>query len=121
MYRIQYDRAVGLIRVIVEGFWDVSTVHAYQAELLPIMELARAERGSVLILSDARNFPVQSAEVAAEFARTPRESDPMWDRLATVMKSTLGKMQGARALAGSGARFFTSMEEAEAWLLTSII
>jgi hypothetical protein len=117
MYRIDYDRQAGIVRVSVEGFWDVATAERFGADLRRPMNEAKTSGRPVLVLSDARKFVVQPPEVAAIFARIEEEQGPLRDRLAMVVTSILAKMQGERAVAGSTARFFATPEEAEAWLL----
>lgn len=117
MYSVAYDSANGIIRMVVEGFWDVQTVDDFADEMMPMMALAKARSGRVFILSDARKFPVQSAEVGAAFGRSEATMGQLRDRMAMVVGSTLAKMQGERAVAGSSTAFFSSIEDAEAWLL----
>ena len=64
-----------------------------------------------------RNFPVQSAPVASAFAQLEEQIGSLRDRMAMVVGSTLAKMQGERAVAGSETGFFTTVAEAEKWLL----
>lgn len=116
MYKLDYDRDAGIVRMVVEGFWDVPMVEALEAALLPLLKLARAEKGQALILSDSRNFPVQSAEVAAAFDRMETRIGALRDRMAMIVGSALSKMQGKRAVMGSTTAFFSDPEEAERWL-----
>jgi len=116
MYSVTYDPEAGIIRMAVSGFWEVGMVDDLAAELKPALALARASCGQVLVLSDARDFPVQSAEVGMAFGKLEMETGPLRDRMAMVVGSTLAKMQGQRAVAGSVTAFFTSVDEAEAWL-----
>jgi hypothetical protein len=117
MFSVHLDRTQRLIRVTLEGFWDTSTIERYVAELLPCIKAAREDYDEVLVLSDARNFPVQAADVVAAFREGGGAFGIPWDRMAVVMTSTLAKMQGARTVSDPGTQFFTSVEDAEAWLL----
>jgi hypothetical protein len=103
----------------VTGFWSTQTVDALSAELLPLLTKAKASGRPVLVLSDAREFPVQSAEVGMAFAMMDAEAAKLRDRLAMVVGSTLNKMQARRA-AGSAIEFFTARDEAERWLLSAV-
>lgn len=118
MYSLRYDAERGFIRMVVQGFWDIPTVEACTAEMLPLLKAARAGGGRALVLSDARDFPVQSAEVGAAFGRMEAVTGHLRDRMAMVVGSTLSKMQGQRTVAGSTTEFFTDIAEAEAWLLS---
>ena len=117
MYSVDYDSQAGIVRMSVEGFWTRQTVEALSIDLLAVLSRVKASGRPVLVLSDAREFPVQSAEVGEAFAVMDAQAAKLRDRLAMVVGSTLGKMQARRA-AGSDIGFFDSMEEAEHWLLT---
>jgi hypothetical protein len=115
MYTLVYDAKAGFIRMTVWGFWTVETVHALFAELLPMMARVKASGKPVLVISDASQFPVQSAEVGVTFNRLDPEAKRMRERMAMVVGSTLNKMQ-ARRFAVPDIEFFSSIEEAEHWL-----
>jgi len=115
MFTIAYDSKVGIIRVSVEGFWSIQTVDAFFAELIRVFTRIKKSGRPVLALSDARQFPIQTAEVGEAFARRDLEAAKLRDRMAIVVGSTLGKLQGRR-YTGPNLDFFTSFEEAEQWL-----
>src|SRR5688500_7708926 len=100
-YRLEYDEALGVIRMTIADFWEVETVWALRDEILPLLKRARSEAQCASILSDARKFPVQSAPVASAFAQLEEQIGSLRDRMAMVVGSTLAKMQGERAVAGS--------------------
>ena len=117
MYSLAYDADAGFIRMMVKGFWTVEMVEALFAELLPLLSELKASGKRVLVLSDAREFPVQSAEVAERFGRLDPDARRYRERMAMVVGSVLNKMQ-ARRYAVSDIEFFATMEEAEQWLLS---
>ena len=117
MYNVAYDSDAGIVRMSTTGFWDTQTVTALGAELYPLLVKVKASGRPVLVLSDARDYPVQSAEVGQAFARMDADLAPLRTRLAMVVSSTLNKMQARRA-AGDAVGFFTSYEDAEEWLLS---
>jgi len=117
MYDINYDRVAGIIRIVVEGFWDVATAESFAADTNRALLDARASGRPVLVLSDARKFAVQSPDVAAVFGRMEEMQGRLRDRMAMAVGSMLTRMQGERAVAGSTTRFFATPEDAEAWLL----
>lgn len=119
MYTIAYDSKVGLVRMSVSGFWSRHTVEAFFAELIPVLSRVRATGHRVLALSDAREFPIQAAEVGEAFARGDPAVAKLRDRMAVVVGSTLGRMQ-ARRFTGPKLEFFTSFDEAERWLWSDI-
>jgi len=115
MYSIAYDSEAGIIRMSVAGFWSAQTVEALFAELVPVLAKVKATGRPVLVLSDARQFPIQAAEVGEAFVRNDLEAAKLRDRMAVVVGSTLGKLQ-ARHYTGPKLEFFTSFEDAERWL-----
>jgi hypothetical protein len=117
MYSVEYDSSSGIVRMSVEGFWTRQTVEGLSVELLAVLSKVKASGCPVLVLSDARDFAVQSAEVGEAFAVMDAQAARLRDRLAMVVSSTLGKMQARRA-AGSDIGFFDSTEDAEHWLRT---
>jgi len=115
MYRIDHDSQAGILRLIPEGFWDAATVDRLSEEIRPIARRIKASGRPLLVLSDARNFPVQSQAVMDRFARFDTMIGVQPDRLAIVSGSVLVKLQGER-IDMANARFFTTPTEAEAWL-----
>src|SRR5690349_16574789 len=96
MFSLAYDAEAGFIRMTVKGFWTVQMVEALFAELLPMMARLKASGKRVLVLSDAREFPVQTAEVAETFGRLDPEARRYRERMAMVVGSVLNKMQARR-------------------------
>jgi hypothetical protein len=119
MYTIAYDSKDRIIRMSVAGFWSTQTVDALFAELIPLLAKAKATGHPVLVLSDAREFPIQTAEVGEAFARADLEAAKLRDRMAVVVGSTLGKLQ-ARRFTGPKLDFFSTFEEAERWLWAGV-
>ena len=117
MYTVAFDSDAGIIRMSTTGFWGTQTVAALGAELHPLLVKVKGSGRPVLVLCDARDFPVQTAEVGQAFARMDAELAPLRTRMAMVVSSTLNKMQARRA-AGDTVSFFTSCDDAERWLLS---
>lgn len=117
MFSVDYDPDRGIVRLMIEGFWDAATVEAFAAETLVALRRARAETGRSLVLTDARSFQVQSLDVATAFDLAELRIGPARERMAIVVSSALSKMQGQRALAGTDTMFFTDVAAAERWLL----
>jgi len=117
MFQIGYDDAKGIVFTKVEGFWTLADVKACATDMRPYLTAAKNAAGPVLVLCDARKFPVQSPEVASAFRQMELEMGAMRDRMAIVVSSTLVKMQGQRSLDASPIEYFSSIEQAEAWLL----
>jgi hypothetical protein len=119
MYSVEEDRRMGIVRITSTGFWDVSTVDAMIAELVPIVRRIQASGGPLLMVNDAREFPVQSKDVRERFSRMGKLLGMKPDRLAIISTSALFKLQGQR-VDTVGARYFPTPEEAEAWLLGTL-
>jgi len=117
MFKIVFDDAKGIVRTTVEGFWTLADVDSCATEMRPYLVAARRTAKRVLVLCDARNFPVQSLQVAAAFRDMELNMGAMRDRLAMVVSSALLKMQGQRSFDASPTAYFCSMDEAEAWLV----
>ena len=112
------DRARGLVRIRMQGFYGIEDVEAFFAA----RRRAHAELGLPpnrhLTLNDVRDMKIQSQEAVAAFRLML--SDPAWRsrRLAFVAGQTLARSQLMRALAGrDDAGCFENVTEAEAWLL----
>lgn len=113
---VRLDASAGLIRVTVAQFWSATTNDDFLRRLEACIAEARLCADTVRVLIDARNLPVQSADVVATHipaAQTVYRSD---DRLAVVCSSTLAKLQFQRFLHVADAAYFRSLAEGEAWL-----
>lgn len=115
-----FDSTGQIVRLTLEGFWEVQTVTSFSREAQTRFRMARQRFGKVLVLVDARTFPVQSTKVAIAFDLAEAAMAPLRDRMAIVASSALSKMQAQRALRGSAAAFFSAVEQAERWLLEGV-
>jgi methyl-accepting chemotaxis protein len=61
-YHIAWDRQANVLEFTISGTWDLPTARAFDAELRAAMDQARP---GWKIYCDMREYPVQSAEVAA--------------------------------------------------------
>ena len=70
------------------------------------------------ILSDARDFGVQSKEITEAFDRMmARHADYGTRRTAIIVSSHLSRMQAQRVMSAPDIRVFLGYEEARDWLL----
>jgi hypothetical protein len=116
IYRIFLDERLGVIRTDVCGFWEADDGVIYFDQLARFIDIARRRFGSVKVLVDRRESPIQSAAVAAQMRTANARLYRPEDRLAIVVDSSLLLMQLRRLFSHAGSRAFLSSEEAEAWL-----
>ncbi|UVO50460.1 hypothetical protein M0208_07995 [Sphingomonas sp. SUN019] len=116
-YSIAFDRPNGLMRIAVRGLWTMQTVAAFIGEGLAATAAAHRTHPIYDTLVDARDFPVQAAQVTdglAEIFRVGMESNA--GRTAIVSQSHLGKMQGDRLNPNPRQKIFLAEADAIAWL-----
>ena len=114
-YTIDYEPQARLLTMRLWGFWSLATLAGYTARLLAATTKLRGQRYAVL--SDARDFPVQSSLVSAGFERIARRGAKLHrGRTAIVVGSHLNRMQAQRTVATADTRVFLDFEEARGWL-----
>ncbi|WP_404369754.1 hypothetical protein AB5I39_00100 [Sphingomonas sp. MMS24-J45] len=117
MFRLDYDVAINVLTIHVEGFWTPEMVPELSAALLQKAQALKVSGRSFDVLVELLDFPVQSNEVAdlltgvmtAGFAYTS-------GRAAVVVGSHLNKLQAERTLVHPRLRVFRSLDEGRAWL-----
>ena len=117
MYRVDYDRAAGLLTLTMRGLLSVPQAEAFAEEVRQQMTGAIARGDDLRILIDATDSMVQQAGAFAAMSQLA-EQFPDPPRSAVVVGSTLHKLQARRAIASDNIRTFESMAEARAWLDT---
>lgn len=117
VYEISLEPS-GLILTRPHGFWTSADVDGYFALLTKLCAEARTRFGRARVLSDSRNFMVQTPEVVARFENFKHILDAGTDKVALVAESELRKMQIKRGAPGDHYRLFASIDEARDWLLT---
>lgn len=119
-YEIAYDGERRLMELTLRGFWSAEDLDAFSEDLMRCARAAKQRDGDFLLLSDSRQFEVQSVDVTEGFQRamaTRLRSDEAFS--AIVVASTLNKLQAERAVKATGTRFFTDIDEARDWLLSA--
>ena len=117
MYDIRFDARKRILRLRLEGFWTPVTLARFMADLKAEATKVRASHGGFATLSDSRDFPVQSPEVAGGFAALMQgggagQAGPT----AIVVASVLNKIQAERALNTPSVKVFLALEDAQRWL-----
>lgn len=118
MYKIEFDEKARVLTLWRSGFWDVAVVEKYCADVNAKLAELRARHARFGILSDNREFPVQSMEVIKAFEPLSSSILKYWQygRVALVMKQMLGKLQAERIGSAEHVRVFFDEQEARAWL-----
>jgi hypothetical protein len=99
------------------GFWTEETAHEYMAALTREMANVRRRSSRFALLSDARDFPVQS-EAVMKILSAQNAAYEGVRKMAIVVSSTLNTMQAHRSFQSERIGVFKDMDEAFAWLDT---
>lgn len=119
-FTIDLDPARDLVRIRLSGFFSVDDVGRFQAELLLAhRRLGCAHRGGPLTINDISDMAIQSQDVVACWEAFLADPAHRSRRLAFVVGSTLARMQLQRTIRGRDAKVFTTVDEAERWLLAN--
>lgn len=119
MFHVTIDPRRPLLRTRLSGFWSVDTVDHYMSERARAVAMLVARGQRFGVVSDARAFVVQSAEVAARFVERRIPPPPLLVGTAVVVPTVLSKFQARRAL-GEGPEMFLDPDEAETWIAARI-
>jgi hypothetical protein len=113
------DRARGLVRISMHGFYRVEDV----ANFFEARRKAHAElglpRNAHRTLNDLRGMKVQQQEVIQAFQQGLAVAEEKARRLAIVVDAAMARGQANRAIASADTRYFTGVAAAEAWLFES--
>ena len=116
-HTITEDDRLGIIHIVVAGFFDRKTLDEHFAVKKRIVERWRADGRPICVLIDAVSLKPHSAEnqsyVQEAVANIYRPSD----RVALLLESSLIKMQMRRSLShGELSNYFISKHAAITWL-----
>jgi len=117
-FEFNLDRDRRLLTVAIRGFWDVQIYRAYDVRLR--VELAALKRlpAPRACLVDARDFAIQSMEVAGLMREGVTERLPLYpERTARLVSRAISHAQAARMTNDVGHRVFDDIESAMDWLL----
>lgn len=116
MYDIAYDDALNTVNLRLTGFWTKETMDQFIEEFGALAtRLGRAKRAFV-VLSDCREYPVQSAEIGEAWSRVLGSAPITTAPYAVVVGSVLNKLQAERALTAPNVSVFADMGAALEWL-----
>lgn len=115
-FTFRIDRARGLVRINMHGFYDLQDVAAF----FDARRTAHAELGLApnrhLTLNDLRGMHIQKQEVIEAFQRGLAVPEEKARKLAIVVDAAMAKGQASRAINSADTHYFTDLREAEAWL-----
>jgi len=115
-FTFRVDRARGLVRITMAGFYDTADVAAF----FEARRTAHAELGlppnEHLTLNDLRGMRIQKQEVIDAFQQGLAVPEEKARRLAVVVDAAMARAQASRAIASADTRYFAEVAEAEAWL-----
>jgi len=118
-FEIRTDATNGLLHIILRGHWSTSTVASYkQAVSAAVGQIIASGcvQGDIRALVDARGVGAQPSSVVEEYKRLFGSVNMRPFRLATIVSSSLFKMQVKR-IAIPNQRIFTDEADATQWLL----
>ena len=118
-FDIAIDADRHFMHLVLRGYWDMGMFDAFARAFRKALQDLGRTGGARYALVDARDFAVQSVEIAGKFGALIAESyaDAM-PRTATLTATTLNKLQADRA-GVQNARYFTDLAAAEAWLFAA--
>lgn len=115
-FEVDADRA--LMRITLSGFFAPSDVDRFVAERNAAFRQLRSAPNQHLTLVDIRTMAIQSQDSVEAFQRVLSDPRTVSRRLAFVVAKSLARLQIHRAAADREAGYFTTVAEAEAWLLS---
>lgn len=116
-YSVTTDTGRRMLHIVMRGYWNQVTFDAFSGEYVAALNKMKALGGLEIALVDGREFAVQAREISEQFGALIARCMPLLaKRTATVVPAHLNKLQAERAGGEMAARYFTSMDEAQAWL-----
>ncbi len=120
MYTVTIEPEHHLMRIEVVGFWSVSIIPDYVAELTRQIGALESSGGCQRILVDMTNYPIQAQAIAKAHARIiDYGRNDLKASTAVVMTSALSKLQAKRMANLAGHELFDNEESAREWLLAA--
>ena len=117
-FEIILDPHQRLLTVTLRGFWDAQTYRDYDAEVTAQLRRLSQLKPAKACLVDAREFAVQSKEVADLMIEGVAKRLPLYpERTARIVSCAISRSQAARMANTTDQRVFESVEEALDWLL----
>jgi len=118
-FSIAFDTRMKIVRAETIGFWTVPMVETYFRALSDFRRLDPTGSRGIRILIDKRKSPVYAQDVVQRIRELSDAFYGSADRVASVMTTSLSKMQFRRTFGGEHMKAFLSISAAETWLIGS--
>lgn len=115
-FLFEIDRARGLIRITMSGFYTLEDIDAFTVARRDAHRALGWPKNAHTTLNDVRQMKVQPQETVAAFRDMLADPAYRSRRLAFVVSRSLTRAQLSRALLGRSAQLFESVAAAEAYL-----
>lgn len=118
-YKINLDYEKRLMQVRLFGFWNSDVIADFIRDIEIEEKRLLVGQRPYFVLSDLREFPVQSRDIVDEMEKHLAAWSNTGSFSAIVTPSALAQMQFKRIAEGGNRKFFTIIEDANAWLVTN--
>lgn len=119
MFSFSYDPRRVLLSIVQQGYWTVEEFRDYEREFRTHHHAILKEHGSYRVVSDCREYPVQSPEVSMAFEKLFQMlMAENHGHYAIVVASALNRMQARRVIPHTNVEIFSRDEwdRAMAWV-----
>jgi len=117
-FKVTYDAVHKLLELKLEGYWSMDDFREYEAEMGSKHVQITKRTPFYRVLSDVRDFAVQSKEVGEAFGNLSNyRGEAEFGRFAILVSSALSAMQAKHVSPNANVRVFTNEAEARKWLL----
>lgn len=116
-FSIDIDADRSLVRIAMSGFFAANDIAAFSSAKRDALLKLRSRPNQHVTLVDVTAMDIQAQGSVAQFQDLIADPRAAARRMAFVVSKSLARIQAQRAAERRDARFFTSREEAESWLL----
>lgn len=118
-FSIDVDASNSLVRIVMSGFFAMEDIVRFVAARDRAHDQLTCGPNGHVTLVDIRGMKIQSQDSVESFKHVLNNPKFASRRLAVVVAQSLARMQVKRAAGDRDARYFDSIEGAEAWLLVA--
>ncbi|PAX07565.1 STAS/SEC14 domain-containing protein [Sphingomonas lenta] len=116
-FSVTADPARDLVRITLSGFLTTELTADFLRARNEAHRQLRCGPNEHATVADIRGLAIQAQDLVTRFQSVLADPAYRSRRLAIVTPSSLARLQAQRAAGNRDARFFGSLEEAEAWAL----
>lgn len=120
-YLFEIDVPRSYVRMTLNGFFSPEQVAEFDVARHAAYRELRCARNQHVTLVDMRGMDIQPQEAVAMFGQSLADPRTRSRRLAFVVAKSLSRLQIQRAAAGRAPAYFTTIEDAEAFLFCADI